>query len=188
MRTARENYIPEGAQHTRHDDIKVDVYTYDLASGQPALLVFGGRRSKPDMFFKYSNEERREQALENYLASARKSLEFKKARRAERKAPNTLEIGAILYTSWGYDQTNVDFYQVVDKPSEHYVVIRPVSQSTVRSNGSMDYVVPVEGSFTDNGKRVKADANNSVRISDGRGRASEWNGEPKYQTAWGFGH
>lgn len=184
----RESYIPENATHTRHDDIKVDVYEYYLASGKPALLVFGGRRSKPDMYYRYSNEESRAQALKGYLARARKSLEHKAARRAEKKQPNTLEVGAILYTSWGYDQTNVDFYQVVDKPSAHFVTIRKVAQSTVRTNGSMDYVAPVEGSFTEDGKRVKADANNSVRISDGRGRAYEWNGEPKYQTAWGYGH
>ncbi len=184
----RQNYIPENATHTRHDDIKVDVYTYDLHNGAPCLLVFGGRRNKPDMYFKYSTEERRQEALDRYLESARKTLTYKAARRAERKAPNTLEVGAILYTSWGYDQTNVDFYQVVDKPSAHFVTIRKVASQTVSSNGSMDYVAPLEGEFTEQGKRVKADANNSVRISDGRGRATEWNGEPKYQTAWGYGH
>ena len=37
-----------------------------------------------------------------------------KAKRArERKQfQHTLKVGEILYSSWGYDQTNIDFYQI----------------------------------------------------------------------------
>ncbi|NEL27712.1 MAG: hypothetical protein G3W59_22490, partial [Xanthomonas perforans] len=34
-------------------------------------------------------------------------------RRAEAKRPHTLDVGAVLVSSYGYEQTNVDFYEVV---------------------------------------------------------------------------
>ena len=126
-------------------------------------------------------------AIEKYVDGQRATLKFKAARRATRKAPNTLAIGSILSASWGYDQTNVDFYEVVDKPSQHFVVIRKIAQNTIESNGAQDYVVPVLGSYVEDGKRVKASADNTVRINS-YNTASEWSGQPMYQTAFGFGH
>jgi len=40
------------------------------------------------------------------------------------------KVGDVFYTSWGYEQTNIDFYQVVDVKGES-VVIRPIADETV---------------------------------------------------------
>ena len=44
--------------------------------------------------------------------------------------------GKVFYTSWGYDQTNVDFYQVMDV-TKKMAVVRKITQSIVEGSGGM---------------------------------------------------
>jgi len=59
-------------------------------------------------------------------------------------APVLPPVGAFLATSWGYDQTNVEFYKVVGHTkSGKSVVLQPwCSQLQDESRGSAEYVVP----------------------------------------------
>lgn len=71
------------------------------------------------------------------------------ARAAERKAvPNLFKVGMILENSWGYDQTNVDYYEVVRVTPRGVYVRRIGCKSVVGSGGFMcDRVVPNRGNF-----------------------------------------
>lgn len=51
------------------------------------------------------------------------------------------EVGQILYSSWGYDQTNIDFYQIVRATDKGTVWLLPMSRLIVNSNGYMSYEV-----------------------------------------------
>ena len=52
-----------------------------------------------------------------------------------------VEIGQIVYSSWGYDQTNIDFYKVIRKTAA-MVELRAIGQKYVESTSSMsEYVV-----------------------------------------------
>ena len=52
-----------------------------------------------------------------------------------------VEIGHIVYASWGYDQTNIDFYKVIRKTAA-MVELRAIGQKYVESTSSMsEYVV-----------------------------------------------
>ena len=42
-----------------------------------------------------------------------------------------MEIGTILVNRWGYEQTNVDFFQVI-KVTEKTVVIRQIAKEKVK--------------------------------------------------------
>lgn len=77
----------------------------------------------------------------------------KSAKRLERAAavkavPNPFKPGMIFENSWGYDQTNVDYYQVT-RVTPRGVYIRPIACKTVaKSEGFMsDQVVPARDSF-----------------------------------------
>jgi hypothetical protein len=61
---------------------------------------------------------------------------------------NLIKVGDIVYDSWGYDQTNVDFYQIV-KVLNASVIIRPISSEIVPgTSGNMcANVKPVPDSF-----------------------------------------
>jgi hypothetical protein len=51
------------------------------------------------------------------------------------------EVGQILYSSWGYDQTNIDFYQIVRATDKGTVWLLPMSRVIVEETGFMSYQV-----------------------------------------------
>lgn len=100
-------------------------------------------------------------------------------------------IGTILESSWGYDQTNVEFYEVVGyTPSNKSVKLRSLSLMTVAgSEGFMsDKVLPSTNTVSDIFTRrilTKYDGKPQVKIHYSS-YASEWDGTPKYRSwyAW----
>jgi hypothetical protein len=100
---------------------------------------------------------------------------------APKKPDSGLKIGDILSASWGYDQTNVDFYQVVNVKNKT-VDIRRVSSTIVKSDRGADYVVPNVGDFIGAVIPNKRPSEGGyVKVSTSRS-ASPWNGKPMYQT------
>jgi hypothetical protein len=98
-------------------------------------------------------------------------------------------VGDILYTSWGYDQTNVNFYQVVGVPSPAMVIVREigskeVADSRVVAAPNIFVGPPVRKKIRPSGQGGKSYA---VKIT-GYSSAYVWDGNPKYVTPWGYGH
>jgi hypothetical protein len=74
----------------------------------------------------------------------------KRGRLAELKAAwvNPYKVGDLLNYSWGYDQTNQEFAQIVAVGARS-VTIREISRHSIRATGSMsDVVAPVKDHFT----------------------------------------
>lgn len=95
-----------------------------------------------------------------------------------------LVVGDILTSSWGYDQTNVDFYEVTKvTPKQAYLCKIGASRTDDL------YLVPSPGKFIGEPSRHKVTVNGdgSVWVSlNSYSGASLWNGEPKGDTyAWG---
>lgn len=105
------------------------------------------------------------------------------------------KVGDILYSSWGYDQTNIDFYKVlaVTKAS---VKIAEIPSRVVADNGPSVSVMP-DTNAAPTGKvmtkRFRTDTWHGrsegyrVKISD-YATAHLWDGKPKSQTGAGYGH
>ena len=81
----------------------------------------------------------------------------KKENREKKKTElDGAKVGDLLSCSWGYDQTNVDFYQVIKKKGKT-MTIKEIGGKHIESEGlsSMaDYVSPVKDSFLKNGKTL----------------------------------
>lgn len=122
-----------------------------------------------------------------------------KARHAEldRAAFDAVKVGDVFYSSWGYDQTNVDFYKVVAKTKAR---IKVVAIGKIRDEGESgcDHVRPnktVEGSEVMT-KTVRAaswrsdfdpEVDSFFTVSS-YASASRWSGSLVYETASGWGH
>jgi len=107
-----------------------------------------------------------------------------------RTAAGAVIVGDIFVSSWGYGQTRVDYYQVV-KVTPAMVAMREIDKKVTRSTGSADYIVPVSNKFTGPviNKKVTSgsDGRPMVRLTS-YSWAFKWDGQPKYQTASGWGH
>jgi hypothetical protein len=59
-----------------------------------------------------------------------------------------IHVGDLFYASWGYDQTNIDFYEVV-RVTKAKAELRPI-RSDLRGTGrGTQYVAPLPGSYRD---------------------------------------
>lgn len=100
-------------------------------------------------------------------------------------------VGDILVSSWGYDQTNIDFYQVVGVTAKS-VKIRAIGKTCTERREYTDMMVPDVGAFKGEPmtKRFtinRDEASYSCRI-ESFASACLYNGEPRSQTGAMYGH
>lgn len=127
-----------------------------------------------------------------------------------------VKVGDFFVSSWGYDQTNVDFYKVVGvTKSGKSVKVQQWSSKVVGNSGTSEAVVPGDGPRTYNDwsevpegadywerqahvkvkpvpvetKRLRLGGyfNASFTVNS-YSSAHLWEGRPQSQTAFGFGH
>tara|TARA_R100000655_G_scaffold27158_1_gene55544 strand:+ start:279 stop:623 length:345 start_codon:yes stop_codon:yes gene_type:complete len=111
--------------------------------------------------------------------------------------PHNITVGTILRRSWGYDQTNVDFY-VVTRTTKTTITFAPIAKDVEYTGTSTDYATPrivgekpvIIGSDTLRRKVNDYGNGPSIRIASyaGAGNAYVWSGKPEPQTGFGFGH
>jgi hypothetical protein len=90
-------------------DLSCTVYLYKSALG-PAAAFYRGRAKRPAQRYRYRDEAQRAEAVATWMKNVQKSHE---ERRRNNRSPRELEIGDVLVASWGYEQTNIDYYKVV---------------------------------------------------------------------------
>lgn len=110
------------------------------------------RHFKSEFYYRYKNEEQMIESVSQFLKVRMTNMEsrakeIQNKRQAKKELVNSFKVGQILYDSWGYDQTNIDFYQVVGLGAKS-VKIRKIAQKYVRSGGFMcEYVTPDVNNF-----------------------------------------
>lgn len=171
----RDFFIPAGALVVRDKASSAVCYIYADTLGRPCAMGFAGRRQKPDFRVRYLTPERREAAVRQYFAGVQ-SIEASRKQRQER--PRKLQVGHVLYASWGYEQTNIDWYQVTDLVGDTMVELRKIAgQVTDYDARDQGRVVPQIDAFTGEPIRRRAKGD-GVKIDDVRW-ASLWDGRPK---------
>lgn len=170
-------FIPENAETCEFLAAAIVAYCYESKKG-PAFVAYKGRQSKPCRFLAFADDER----CETYLAELVKTeTEAEICKRARREAVYDLSVGDILFSLWGYDQTNVDFYEVVRVPSARSAVVRQAT--TASSSGYMAGVtVPKPGEFVPTAKESTHRAAGRHCLYGGNlslTSLQKWDGKPK---------
>lgn len=93
-----------------------------------------------------------------------------------------MKIGDILYTSWGYEQTNIDFYEVI-KATAKTVTVNQIKSEKTYTGDMTGTAKPIVGAFVCYKKPLRRKiCNNSlhdfISITD-YATASAYNGVPK---------
>ena len=99
----------------------------------------------------------------------------------------TLKENDILYSSWGYDQTNIDFYKVKRLAGKTMVELVPIESKLCDEQNSAytDMVMPYPANEGKPFRRkMKGDWVNLNSYSCAR----LWDGKPKEQTNSYYGH
>jgi hypothetical protein len=101
-------------------DLSSVVYIWTNPLQQPCAIAYCGRSMKPSFNYRYRSELNRANAVAEWMKSV---SENSRSRREHKSEPRALEVGDILMASWGYDQTNIDYFLVTKLIGEAMVEI-----------------------------------------------------------------
>lgn len=152
-----------------------------------SALIWGvyGKAKKASFYARYTTRQVAEKWIEKAYHWRLERDAAKSADRAEKKAFKTsLKVGAILVGSWGYDQTNVEAFQVLEvSESGKSVVMQAVA---LRSEGETSWcssnVSPVVGSFI--GPKIRGMVQPGDRVPYKHCSLHLWNGKAMH-SSWG---
>ena len=142
-----------------------------------------------------SYEEASNAAIKKALEITNNENERKKEKEEKRqanlnvKAADYYKIGDILVNSWGYEQTNIEFYQVTEI-KQKTIVVRQISQiieaGSYYSHGMACNVLPVPNSFIIDGRmdkltyQLRVKANGCLSQPQSYYYIHKWDGRPMY--------
>ena len=192
MRMTREFYtagLPEEARLIEQEG--GIAYHYERGSTLHGMY-FRGKAQKPTEHYSFKTEERREAFCEKFFERIQEVIEWKRKRKEEQtkkleEAYGGLEVGAIFYSSWGYEQTNINFYQVVGIKGKN-LTIQEIGKKRVSESIASEMVVPAP--------EIKIGETFTKRLNSYGGLSFEYRSASPYnygnkgvhQTAYGWGH
>jgi hypothetical protein len=187
-------YVPRearGSEPMRPEGVDLEFYLYGGKKSDGGeyygAVAFAGKAAKPLWNYIYKDKGQRDAKIASTIQNRKGVMSYKDAQRKERaEYKHDLKVGDILVSTWGYEQTNVNFYQVIDVRDKS-VVIREVGSKVSDTDRGAEYVVPVPGSFI-SPPEMKRAVKGGVSVDSSRGKASKWDGKPVYQTPFGMGH
>jgi len=173
------NLIDQGWEYEKRDDCDLIILTQSF-SNHCVAMGFKGTAYKPWFYYRFRSIENRIKFIEERV---RFLVESKP--KASRKSPMASEyfmVGDVLYTSWGYDQTNVDWYQVTKVKAKSIWLRRIAENSSDAGNCSSGYTQPRRYEFigAEFRKTVQADGYISAEF----GSMRKWDGKAKYCSSY----
>ena len=126
-----------------------------------------------------------------------RKLNYTRATQKQQKNYLDVKIGDIFCFSWGYEQSNIDYFQVVALKGTKQVIIRQISYEIAETTGYESYKVrPVKDSFLKDShfikdneigavKQVKQLVNGTIYINiESFGWCSLWDGNNDTMTSY----
>ncbi len=142
-------------------DLSCVVYIYENVYGHPCAVGYRGRAKKPAFHYRYPSDERRAERVQEWMAA---QSETKTTGR--QPVIRTLSVDDVLRASWGYDQTNIDYFKVTGLIGDTMVELVPIGKHS-DGGGMTGDCVPDPSSVTGEPIRRKAKGD-SVKIDDVR--------------------
>lgn len=165
-----------------------EAFVFQWAPGYVVGLGFTGTAGKPAYYYRYRSVAAAQEKGEAHLAGIKAWRERVGRGRAERTEFRTnMAPGTVLSASWGYDQTNIDYYQVIRVvEGGRTVVIRPIASRT--HVGDKDPWMtgscwPLAGEFTGSESTHRVQPGEHVKVSS-CATASPWDGKLDRWTAY----
>lgn len=152
------------------------------------LMMWQPRAKKPFYNFLINANE-----VESTITSHAQRLDYWEQQKAERKEINkvtpekleTVKAGDIFRCSWGWEQTNVDFYKVISRKGRK-VIVRQIGANIVSTDSWASGKKVPSDNFIDEEKTFTLHFSGSdphFKMSDFE-TASRWNGQPSFYSEW----
>lgn len=151
MKLPREFYIPKGARKITDKQSDAVAYAYEDQQGRPHAVGFAGKATKPSFNYRYRSDANRAKAIAEHFAGRQRQQSFKAQLKADRldgdrRARETVQVGGIYSTCWGYEQTNVEYFEVVEVKGA-YALLRELARKYIEDGFMSGHSVPLPGSY-----------------------------------------
>lgn len=153
MKIKHTRWIPTGYELIAKDE-RFGMEVYATMSPRIVAICYGGKRTKPDWHYRFQDEKRLHARIEETLRGFMQSAELKAEWKAKRNRPHDVKVGDIFKCSWGYDQTNIDYYEVT-KVIGAMVEICEIGQMSEETGFMSGECVPAAGQFIGKPMRKK---------------------------------
>lgn len=89
---------------------------------------------KPEFWYRYRTKERMIESIQEFITRKEEVLNYqndrkKKIAEARENMNHDYKVGEIYYDSWGYDQTNIDFYKVLEAGKKSITMVKIASKT-----------------------------------------------------------
>ena len=128
--TIEGRWIPTGYSERTHESLPAVVYVDEQ---NIRAIAYRGKSKKPAWNYRFQSAAHMESEIKTFFGDVAEAEAYKQERRDERKNfVSALIPGDIVYTSWGYDQTNVEFYEIIGKKNKR-VTLREIRAKTTET-------------------------------------------------------
>ena len=124
------------------DELSCAVYTYKCPDGTPAAIAFKGRRKKAVWHRRFVSVEVRRRYVRSWMAKILKDKQAKDSRKQQMSLERELSVGDVVYSSWGYEQTNISYWKVVKLIGKQSVELVKIGSDSKRIGDMDGEVVP----------------------------------------------
>lgn len=200
LQAHRRAHVPADATCVRPEETDLEIWCWTTKQ-QPGstlapytAIAFAGRSAKHRWCYSFRTSEQRDAYIRAYADKIRTSTASKMARAAERRTfAHGLVCGQVLVSHWGYEQTNVTFYEVTEVHGRVVVVRKLKAERYPASDGPTQPIMPVAGQYDEHEKPKRRvpypDSENKPAISiESYEIAHVWDGKVQTETAAAYGH
>lgn len=179
-------FIPNGyTEYKRHGDSVVYASPDHLHA-----IAYRGKKARSEWYYQFLSENSFLSAVSRFFESIEAHEQRKITRKKEQSEfTTTLKTGDIIVESWGYEQTNVNFYQVIAVNGKQTITIREICATYEETGFMQGTCIPRKDVFTNDSllmkKRVyKFGTSERVNIRS-YSSAQKWDGKPEFCSWYG---
>jgi hypothetical protein len=145
-----------------------------------------GKRKKPSFFYRMNTEQSMIQTRDDFIKMYQNIADISaKQRQLEKSFQHDLVVGDILYTSWGWEQTNIDFYKVLGLHGKKSISIVAVGENcNYDSHGMTGTKTPDPSLVLASSKVLKGIYGFYGIKIESYSKAQKWDGKPKHYSCY----
>lgn len=173
-------WIPPDSQAVEHPEGLGVVYIH---KGGRSAIAYRGNAAKSAWHYSFRTPEQRDAHIKQWFEGLSAHEQRKADYRRELTTPHTLKPGDVVCNSWGYDQTNIDFFEVVSATA-HFVWLRQLKQQTTEQGFMAGPTIPLLGQYRDEEitKHAASSGKYGNRVNFKHGSGYKWDGKPEHCT------
>lgn len=187
-------WIPDGATKITHKQGRGVVYVYHKTAGAIASIVavgYAGSAAKAAFHYRYRTMDEVSRKVKSFFDGLDQHYARVAKSRQSSNSGHSFKAGDIVTNSWGYDQTNVDWYRV-ERASTCFVWLQPIAADVEQTGFMSGHSAPAidttandpqQWSFTDKSSPLEKHKASGDNVCFDHGSGSKWDGRALY-TSW----